>query len=367
MVTRSSPWIRTPIDLPLACFLLWVLCTVPFATDPSYSFAEWRKFLTHSLVFYWATLVFHRSGRDLLPTHAILAASVGGALLAAYALLDFVLIGGTWRDRIIRARAINSDYNWLSTYMVLFIPLVAGLTGGAHAPWVRILKGPALLLTTLAQVFSYTRAGWVAHAVQGLSWGALIGGRRAVAVVAGVGLILAAILAIATTAGYQRDTVDTTTIETRIGVWRVGVSEVLSHPLLGIGYGNDSFLKKFPEYSPQAQGHLPARAQTIPAMHSMFMMVALGSGLPAFACFLWMLAALLRRLLAHCEYNKSAVSLRIHPHWIGVGVLGFCARNLFDYMFMGSLAYLFWILAAAGVALTSGGRNREGQARTDDF
>ncbi|MGD9727577.1 MAG: hypothetical protein AB7V39_14475, partial [Nitrospiraceae bacterium] len=39
---RRSPWVRTPLDLPLACFLGWVLCTVPFATDVGYSLAEWR-------------------------------------------------------------------------------------------------------------------------------------------------------------------------------------------------------------------------------------------------------------------------------------------------------------------------------------
>ena len=40
---KTALWIRTPVDLPLGCFLLWVLCTVPFATDVSYSFAECLK------------------------------------------------------------------------------------------------------------------------------------------------------------------------------------------------------------------------------------------------------------------------------------------------------------------------------------
>ena len=50
-VERINPWIRTPIDLPLLGFVGWVLCTVPFATDPAYSFSEWRKLVAQVLVF----------------------------------------------------------------------------------------------------------------------------------------------------------------------------------------------------------------------------------------------------------------------------------------------------------------------------
>jgi hypothetical protein len=34
-----------------------------------------------------------------------------------------------------------------------------------------------------------------------------------------------------------------------------------------------------------------------------------------------------------------------------MAVIGFGVRNLFDYMFMGSLSHLFWILVATGVTL----------------
>jgi hypothetical protein len=34
---------------------------------------------------------------------------------------------------------------------------------------------------------------------------------------------------------------------------------------------------------------------------------------------------------------------------LGIVLVGFFCRNLFDYMFAGSLAYLFWILMACGI------------------
>lgn len=41
----------TPLDRPLLLFIGWVLLTVPFATDPAYSFTEWRKLVTRVLAF----------------------------------------------------------------------------------------------------------------------------------------------------------------------------------------------------------------------------------------------------------------------------------------------------------------------------
>jgi hypothetical protein len=38
---------------------------------------------------------------------------------------------------------------------------------------------------------------------------------------------------------------------------------------------------------------------------------------------------------------------------LGIVLVGFFCRNLFDYMFAGSLAYLFWILMACGLGATA--------------
>ncbi len=354
---KTALWIRTPVDLPLGCFLLWVLCTVPFATDVSYSFAEWRKFLTHALVFYWALLVLHRSGRESLPKYVLVAIAVGGTLLAGYALVDFFAAGGTWRDRLIRARAIGSDYNWLSTYMVIAIPVLGGLWIISYAPWVRVTQVLALVLTGLAQIFSYTRAGWVAHVVQGVVLTVVTGQRRLALAVLGVGTVAGLVLVLAFFAGFQGDTVNATTVDSRLTVWRIGLREILAHPVVGIGYGNDSFVKKYPEYSPQAQSHLPVPAQVLPAMHSAFLMVSLGSGLPALVCFVWIFVALLWHLLSIRSAAGDSKAWSLLAVGIGIALVGFSVRNMFDYMFTGGLAHLFWLLAAVGVTIKTYNRN----------
>ena len=55
------------------------------------------------------------------------AAVLGSMVLSSYALIDFLIRGGTWGDRFIRAGAPHSDYNWLTTYMVLVIPMLVAV------------------------------------------------------------------------------------------------------------------------------------------------------------------------------------------------------------------------------------------------
>ena len=157
---RINPWIRTPIDLPLLGFVGWVLCTVPFAADPAYSFSEWRKLVAQVLVFYWAMFVLRSYRRIELSRQIFWAVVLGSLVLSGFALVDFVLRGGTWRDRLIRAEAPYSDYNWLATYLVLVIPILIGWIVIHRTFWVRAIGTLTLVMAGFAQVATYSRAGW---------------------------------------------------------------------------------------------------------------------------------------------------------------------------------------------------------------
>ena len=86
-------WIHTPIDIPLVIFIGWVLFTTLFATDPAYSFAEWRKLVAHVLVFYWAAFVFRIHAYEDLTRWVMVALMIGMVVLCTYALVDFVSRG----------------------------------------------------------------------------------------------------------------------------------------------------------------------------------------------------------------------------------------------------------------------------------
>ncbi|MBK9113190.1 MAG: hypothetical protein IPM88_16420 [Nitrospira sp.] len=86
-------------------------------------------------------------------------------------------------------------------------------------------------------------------------------------------------------------------MDTRLTVWAIGLRQVATHPVVGIGYGNNSFVKKFPEYSSEAQAQVSEGTRIIPAMHNTFLMVALGERLPALPALCLDLCRSLRRLI----------------------------------------------------------------------
>lgn len=352
-VEKINPHVRTSLDIPLLAFVSWVLLTVPFAIDPAYSFSEWRKFIAHMLVFYWTMFVL-RVRADDQPIRKILCVIVVGSFaLSMFALEDFVLRGGSWRDRQIRAGAPSSDYNWLTTYFVLAIPILLGwLWTQSSRAW-RAMGCVSLATSMLAQVAAYTRAGWVAHFIQALAL-LFVVRRQQVIVWVLVGAVLTGgALVTLSSIGFQQETTDPWTFSARVKTWRLGLQQVLEHPIVGIGYGNDTFSRIYTAEIEADKSKGPVE-KVLPALHNTFAMVLMGAGVPGLILFLWVVVSVIRELLNGVRVSSLAQS----PHMlfrtaIALAVIGFMVRNLFDYMFAGSLASLFWIVVATGVGLHS--------------
>jgi heptosyltransferase-3/putative inorganic carbon (HCO3(-)) transporter len=356
-VEKINPHARTRLDVPLMAFVAWVLFTVPFAIDPSYSFSEWRKVVAHLLVFYWAMFVL-RVHAHHKPTHRVLLAVVLGSLaLSLFALQDFVVRGGSWRDRQIRAAAPSSDYNWLTTYLVLVIPLLIGWLLTQSSRVARALGSLSLASSLLAQVAAYTRAGWVAHFIQALAFVLVVRRQRFILwFLAGAIFVGSALMALSFV-GFQKETTDPWTFSARVKTWRLGIQQVVEHPIVGIGFGNNTFSKVYAAEIEADKTKGPTE-KVLPALHNTFAMILMGSGVPAVIFFVWIIVRALRELLAGVgsTFPPSApVMLRAA---IALAIIGFVIRNLFDYMFAGSLASLFWIFLAIGFSLNDGRSSR---------
>jgi O-antigen ligase len=121
-------------------------------------------------------------------------------------------------------------------------------------------------------------------------------------------------------------------------VWKLGVDQIVKHPIVGIGYGNNNFQ---PVLVDSRMGDSPMH------LHNTLLMFGVGSGIPGFVLFLWMFIRLGREFFSRA--NRSHwTDLETLKLCLGIVMVGFFCRNLFDYMFAGSLAYLFWILMACG-------------------
>lgn len=364
----SAMWVRSPMDLPLLLFVGWVLFTIPFAEDPFYSLGEWQKLVAQVLVFYWVLLIIRihndnslflrehgenrigKVGSGSLQNAVLVAVVLGTLILCLSAFFDFVSRGGTWKDRFVRAAAPHSDYNWLSTYMVMVTPILISAVFVFRGLWQRVATWGVVALAFGAQVFSYTRAGWLGLVTQGLAFGFFTKRRWLVLSVIGGLIIIASSLVTVSQFGYQQDTVATWTLYTRLEVWKFGLDEILRHPILGLGYGYHTFsaiVSGFPNGSQEL------------GLHNTFLMVGVGSGLPALALLVWILVNSVRSLVG-AAWREAILEKRAIMLATAIMVVGFAVRNCFDYMFAGSLAYLFWILVATGFSVGVI-RNRQGR------
>jgi putative inorganic carbon (hco3(-)) transporter len=334
----------SPLHVPIALLLGWVLLSVPFAVDPAYSLSEWRKLAAKVLLFYWAVAVWRMAlsyGRTRMNGLLLAAVAIGSLAVSLYAVPDFWQRGGTWADRPVRAQAPWSDYNWLSTYMLMALPLLLAGALTARAGRARYACAAGALLALLAQVLSYTSAGWLGLLAQGLAAGLLLKRSRLVAA-AGIGiLVIAALLFTAGSFGYHQDTLDLWTLKARVAVWGLMLQEIADHPLLGIGYGTETFMAR-----------LGGHPETLKAggSHNFFLMVAMGSGLPALAFLIWVLVAGTKECLRLSQRLRDDPFTSALLLAVALMIIGFAVRNGFDAMFAGSLACLFWLLLAAAVA-----------------
>jgi len=353
--------IRTPIDLPLLLLVAWILLTIPFSLNPEYSFGEWRKLVAQCLVFYWAVYVIREisrrqqgksprrffkwlevSGNKGHPQNVFLGILVGVLLLSGFTLVDFFDRGGNWQDRNIRAIVPESDYNWLGTYLVLSIPIVLYCGMTSRLVWEKFLSFCTSALALFAYAASYSRAGWLASVVQLFSWGLVTRHRFLLfSVIIAIILVSVGVLGFSQM-GYHADTLDTWTVETRLQVWKLGIEQMISHPIVGIGYGNHIFQ---PVLVNTPMGDDPMH------LHNTPLMMGVGTGIPGLMLFLWVFVRLGTEMFPK-KFQKNLTDSETLKLVFGIVLVGFFCRNLFDYMFVGSLAYLFWILMACGLEAT---------------
>jgi O-antigen ligase len=335
----------SPLHLPIACLVGWILLSVPFATDPTYSFSEWRKLLAKLLLFYWTVTVWRIATQDdARANRALLAAvALGSLALSLYAPLDFLSRGGTWADRPVRAQAPSSDYNWLSTYMVMTFPLLVAGALYARRAWTQLSYATIAALSLAAQALSYTRAGWLGMLAQGVAAGLWLKRSRLLLIVLVSAAVLMTTFSVVGAFGYHQDTLDPWTLQARMAVWGLMLQEIAHHPVLGVGYGTNTFMTRL--------GHHP---ETVKAggSHNFFLMVAMGSGIPALVFLLWVLVTGITACLRFARTSQDDPLTSGLLFATALMMVGFAVRNGFDAMFAGSMACLFWLLLGAAVAQT---------------
>lgn len=366
-VNQRHFFVRTPIDLPLIAFVAWVGLTVPFATFPEYSFKEFAKLLQQGLIFY-VVVYFFKDDLQRIRLIKVLACAL--LIISAYGVVEFKDMTGVQPsdDLPTYVTSLMGAEVWLTTYLVMLLPVVFALALFEQSGWVKTFYAATTLLTTLCLLFTFSRAGVLALLCELwlLSW---LTRRKFVlmtATVISLVTIVAGLLLVqhsattpipGTTVPGVKATADS--LHHRLDIWTFSAGKVFDHPILGIGYGKDNFLLVYGQ-SPHEEVPLGRLPILHAGTHNTFLDIALGVGIPGLLLFIWLIQRIVFRGITTFQKVEAplhkAVSLGV-----GVSVIGMVVRLCFDHMLIGTIALQFWVLVAMAMVVCRAG---DGMAQT---
>ena len=350
VIKRRLFYSRTPYDMLLLAFVVWVGLTIPFSVVPSYSVKEYGKLLQHMVVFYAVTYFF----KGLLYRQVLLGlVGIMAIVVAGYGLSQFNLENPQAVVSFLSAEV------WLTTFLVMVIPFGLAVALGEGPPEIRTGGALAVGLMTVCLITTQSRAGLVALIAElwVIVWFIRSVSAKIVAALA-TACVIAAVMVILNAStipviGLSADITSSIPVKKgflsvfhRFDIWGFTLSEIAKHWLVGIGYGSHSYLLS---YGQDQEVVMPGHAAiTHEGTHNIFLYLALHVGLPGMVLFGWFFV---RIVLTTAEEFRHAHDWLSKAVLVGsaVSVVGLILRLQFDQMLVGSLAMLFWVLLAMAV------------------
>ena len=245
-INRRLFYSRTAYDALLLAFVVWVGLTIPFSLAPSYSVMEYGKLLQHMVVFY-AVIYFFKG----LLYRKVLLGLIGimTILVAGYGLSQFNLENPQAVVSFLPAEV------WLTTFLIMVIPFGLALALGEGPLEVRTGGALVVGMMTVCLLATQSRAGLVAFVAElwVMVWFIRSTSAKVVAALATVCVIAAVVIVFnansAPVAGQSADITSSIPLKKgfssvfhRFDIWGFTLSEIAKHWLVGIGYGNHSYL-----------------------------------------------------------------------------------------------------------------------------
>lgn len=352
------------IALPVIVFVGWISVTIPWAAFPWYSLGELGK-VVHDIFVLSAAIVFFREPSDL--RRLLQAMMVSLVAMSMLGIGEFILSppgsGSAWSSSFRTGSAVGGNM-WLSSYLLILIPIAGCLAFYAQRLRARILYGSVAVLGLACMLLSFSSAGIVAVVAQGFMAGLMLRQRRVIVV---MGVLSVCLLGGTFAYKYSLDqqikneessidprlrgeyqqrggTVQEYNLRARLNVWTFGLRELGAHPLVGAGFGKNTFDWV---YGKKARQLHESVSEPMPGgTHNIFLDLALGIGLPGLAVFIWLLIAITRMAVNTCRVAACPLSQAVALA-VSTIVVGTAVRNFFDHMFAGNIAILFWVAVAA--------------------
>lgn len=359
---RSHPLRVTPIHLVV--LLYWGISVVATALSPvKVDAAKGLMKLTLYLLFFALMARVLRSRR--FRSWIILLFLLVSLIVSVYGMRQWFFGAealATWVDPTSNAAKLTRVYSYLGNPNLLagYLEPAVTLSMAAIFAWQRWLpKALALtmfVVTSACLILTFSRGGWIGFVVslfvflvllvywysvrlpaQWRPWAmpVLLGGSA--------GVLILAVLFVEPV----RDRVSSMFVgrndssnNFRINVWAAVIEMIKDRPVLGIGPGNNAFNKIYPQY-------MRARYSALSA-YSIFLEVAVETGLIGLTCFLWLLIVTFNQGVQQLRRLRALTNSE--GFWLMgaiAAMAGMIAHNLFDTVwYRPEVNTLWWLMMA---------------------
>lgn len=294
------------VSVLLVLFLLWTGFTTFFAAVPGTASETWQQF-AKTLVMVFVTLMLVNSRERMHWLVWVIVISLGFYGLKGGV---FTILHGGGNHVFGPAGSFIGDNNALALALCMILPLMRYLQLQSARKYMKVGMGLAMVLTGVAVLGTYSRAGLIALVVVGAAL--VLKSRRRVT----LAIALAAVVVV----GYHympakwtermgtiQHAEQTDSMQTRIQSWQFATNVALHRPLVGGGF--DVYLsdEMWQHYGPE--GAIPR------AIHSIYFRVLGEHGFVGLLLFLGLLAASwrkcsqVRKLVRDTPENKWAFDL----------------------------------------------------------
>lgn len=351
MLVRRQGMPSLPLKAPFAAWALIAGASLVYAVEPQYSIGEIKTELLYSFL---AFFVFFTQTRGAREWNVWLSAIV----------MSLLVLSATnvwlWYKT---ADAMSPQYFYngvgaYTTYVITVLPLVIFFLFQIPARGLaRVLICSSPLLLLVPAYLTMNRTVWIVVAVLMLTLVPLliVGGKSRASKLIATGA-LAAFFAVSlflfysslerrSVQGQPEAVIDATlAIDPRPALWSFVVTEIASHPLRGVGFGQQSFAYAYPEW--------PQRNGVLLHTHNVFLDAGIQMGLPGIAAMIFIFSAIL------FEYWRLYRSDHRAAQWLGACgiamVVAVVTRNITDDFFRRDLALLFWSMVGASLGYGRG-------------
>jgi len=365
-VTGRLRFRRTPLDIPLALFVVSALVSTVFAVNGNLalfgSYGRYEGLLTILLyaLLFWLTIQALDSPADAI---LVLRALLLAAFVVSVITIFQVAFGSLTRPGlgesgfsfagVLRGYGTFGNPNALGAYLAMVLPVAAWELVAAQSSSGRWLATNVVIILALALIVTFSRSAWLgagigvtavlaAAAPRRLRWAALATPVVLLLVVLGASRLGPSSTApnIVQAAGGRLSTVETplagSSGQFRVHVWVDSLKVIGSRPL--IGYGPDTFGLVYPRFQSGDWAH----GAIIDRPHDELLGIAASQGIVGVIAFLVLLAVIVR---AFWTSRRELLSVSVFG-----GLIAFLAYLVFNFSWLPA-SLPFWIFLPAAMTV----------------